>query len=142
MIQAAVDKGNSAAEEQKAWELFAWLRKREKFGIREPPADLEVNAAPIRNDPLDFGEKLTIHRPKPAAEHTSSMEPAESPSGDIPNDDGTEPQDNTAANEKEECNYNLSSSKEGGIPANVADDSKPQNIAMDAVLASGEDSSL
>jgi hypothetical protein len=70
-LQAAVAEQDLSAQEQKAWELFAWLRQQEKFGLKQQPAELEVKAAQIRGDPLDF-KKLTVCRQKSTHECADS----------------------------------------------------------------------
>ena len=74
-MQKAVTEGDIAAQEEKSWELFAWLRKRENFGIRQQPAHVPMTALAIRGDALDFGEKLIIRKPKPAALASDAQNP-------------------------------------------------------------------
>jgi hypothetical protein len=88
VLQAAVVAADTTAQEQKSWELFTWLRQREKFGIRQQPAELAVPAVPIRGNPLDFGGKLTICTQKPAAmctESDSSTKPCHAEPGQVRN---------------------------------------------------------
>ena len=74
MVQKAVTQGDATLQEEKSWELFAWLRKREQFGIRQPPPELAVHASAIRSDPLDFGEKLVVRKPKTGAALVGDVE--------------------------------------------------------------------
>lgn len=127
MVQKAVAQGDATLQEEKSWELFAWLRKREQLGIRQPPPELAVHASAIRSDPLDFGEKLAVRKPKTGA---ALVGDAECPKVDIVDgkteaeqfvetvegteQDSGEPQSVCAPSEVSKDNLHNAGSNEGG----------------------------